>query len=41
MIFRANSHYLDDEKNAIIAARVTAELMRVNLANNSAIQCGF
>ena len=32
--FSTNSHYLDKEKNAI-SARVTAELMRVNLANPS------
>ncbi len=30
--FSTNSHYLDKEKNAI-GARVTAELMRVNLTN--------
>ena len=38
--FSTNSHYLDKEKNAI-SARVTAELMRVNLTNHQQFNAVF
>jgi hypothetical protein len=38
--FSTNSHYLEKEKNAI-SARVTAELMRVNLANTQQFNAVF